>query len=242
MLRRAFKRLGSLETGGATDIPVSDDAVSVFEDWWRGPHDVATKGASGLLAEGYAKLNGGVVRLALVFEYLQWASTPQWLGEPECVSRTSIQAAIALADLWVKPMYRRVFAEASVSQADRNAAVLARYLLTAQPNRINARQLRLTKKTALPGIRDAKAMDQACDCLCEAGWLRPSFTRAGRAKGRRAKNYDVNPRLSQICIAPRSVSSVSPDGLPNGSKGAIEVTPYTNSEAYPREVEGCTNG
>ena len=238
VLQRAFRRLGSLEARGEIDIPVDDDAVSVFQAWWSGPHDAATRNASGLLAEAYAKLNGGVLRLALVFEYLRWASSPQKMAEPEHVSLASVEAAIAFADLWAKPMYRRVFAEASVSPADRNTAVLARYLLTEKPDRINARQLRLTKKSALPGIRDAKSMDLACDSLCEAGWLRPSFTRAGGAKGRRAKNYDVSPRLAKICIAPHSVSSDRLGSPPNGPKGAIEVTPYTNSEAYPSELEG----
>lgn len=237
VLQRAFKRLGSLDAGGEIDIPVEEDAVSVFQAWWSGPHDAATRNASGLLAEAYAKLNGGVLRIALVFEYLRWASSPQKMAEPEHVSLASVEAAIAFADLWAKPMYRRVFAEASVSPADRNTAVLARYLLTEQPDHINARELRLTKKTALPGIRDAKSMDLACDSLCEAGWLRPSFTRAGGAKGRRAKNYDVSPRLAKICIAPHSASSASIDRTPNGPNGANGVTPYTNSEAYPREVE-----
>lgn len=242
VLRRAFKRLGFLDSSDAIDIPLDDAAASVFQSWWTGPHDAATKDASGLLAEAYAKLDGVVPRIALVLEYLRWASAPQWLGEPEHVSCSSIEAAIAVADLWAKPMYRRVFAEASVPEEDRNAAVLARYLLAAQPNRINARQLRLTKKSALPGIRDARSMDQACDSLCEAGWLRASFTRAGGAKGRKAKNYDVNPHLAKICIAPHSTSSVSPDSPPNGAKGAIEVTPYINSEAYRHEVEGSPDG
>lgn len=238
MLRRAFERLGSLDTG-VLNIPVEEDAVSVFQAWWSGSHDAETKNASGLLAEAFAKLNGGVLRIALVFEYLQWAAAPQQMGEPEHVSLRSVEAAITFADLWAKPMYRRVFAEASVSPADRNTAVLARYLLAEQPDRINARQLRLTKKSALPGIRDAKSMDLACDSLCEAGWLRPSFTRAGGEKGRKAKNYDVNPRLSKICIAPYSVSSVSSDRPPNGPNGAIEVTPYTNSKAQMGDVGGA---
>jgi hypothetical protein len=113
--------------------------------------------------------------------------------------------------------------------------VLAGYLLSERPSTINARQLRLTKKSALPGIRDANAMDEACAALCESGWLRPAFSRAGDGKGRKAKSYDVNPRLSQIRITPHSVSSVGfgrSESTAIDPKGANGVVPYTNSETH----------
>jgi len=221
----AFKRLGSLE--GSAVIPVSDEGSAAFEVWWTGVHDAATKAASGMLAEAYGKMNGGVLRIALLFEYLAWASADHGTNlEPRHVSLASIRSAIDFVESWAKPMARRVFAEVSVPLADRNAAVLARYLLNERPTAVNARQLRLTKKSALPGIRDAKAMDEACAALCDANWLRPVFTRAGDIKGRRAKSYDVNPGLSQICIPPNINSSVSSNrpepSKPSGAIGANE--------------------
>ena len=126
-------------------------------------------------------------------------------------------------------MLRRVFAEASVPQPDKNARVLARYLLKERPSSINARQLRLTKKADLPGIRDAKAMDEACSALCDTNWLRPDFSRQGNTTGRKAKNFDVNPRLADFCIGPPPASSGSADSPPNGTSGANGGAPYTNN-------------
>ena len=143
-------------------------------------------------------------------------------------------------ETWAKPTARRVFAEASVPQADRNTATLARFLLNERPSTINARHLRLTKKSALPGIRDSKTMDEACTALCEAGWLRPAFTRAGDGKGRKAKIYDVNPRVPQTRIAPHVDSSDSPVSFSATAidpKGANGATPYTDFEAHAGATE-----
>ena len=71
VLVTAFKRLGLL---GSAVLPVSDEGSAAFEAWWTGVHDAATKAATGMLAEAYGKMNGGVLRIALVFEYLAWAS------------------------------------------------------------------------------------------------------------------------------------------------------------------------
>ena len=232
-LLRVFKRLGDLDAFNV--VQVSDEGVALFEKWWAGPHDAATKAASGMLAEAYGKMNGGTLRLALVFEYLTWASSDNTVTEPRRVMAASISAAIDFVELWAKPMARRVFAEASVPHADRNAAVLARYLMREKPETINARHLRLTKKSALPGIRDAKVMDEACTALCDAGWLRPSFTRAGEAKGRKAKSYEVNPRVAQICIPPHSVSSLSSESshqIPIEAIGPIEASLHSTGELH----------
>lgn len=212
LLRRAFKRLTAVEGCGVV-VPLSADAADRFEDWWQGPHDEATKRASGMLAEAYGKMNGGVLRWALLFEFLRWATTDTWVAgmEPREVSRASIDAAITFAERWAKPMARRVFAEASIPEADRQAAVLARLLLSERPTTINARQMRLLRRGDLPGIRDHADMDRACAALCDARWLRPAPTREGATKGRRSKTFEVNPRLENLSLSlsPRSASSVS---------------------------------
>ena len=124
-LTNVFRRLGCLETSAI--IPVADNGIAVFETWWTGSHDAATKATTGMLAEAYGKMNGSVLRLALVFEYLNWgnADPRHSHAEPQQVSLASIRAAIEFVETWAKPMARRVFAEASVPQADRNAATLA---------------------------------------------------------------------------------------------------------------------
>ena len=80
-LTDAFRRLGSLVNSAI--IPVADNGVAVFEAWWTGPHDAATKATTGMLAEAYGKMNGSVLRLALVFEYLTWGGN----ADPKALAR-----------------------------------------------------------------------------------------------------------------------------------------------------------
>lgn len=191
-----------------------------------GQNDADTVAASGLLAEAYGKLNGGVLRVALVFEYLRWASTSHRGAEPMEVSEACIAAAIELAERWIKPTLRRVFAEAAVSTIDRNAATLARLIARERLSEINARSLRRTRKADLPGIRESADMDAACEALVDAHWLRPRFSRAGDTKGRRPKTFDVNPRLN-LYIAPTANSAISANRRVSGTNGTNVSTPYT---------------
>ena len=70
---------------------------------------------------------------------------------------------------------------------------LARHLKRTGLCEFNARVLRREIGGAL--LRDASAMNAACNTLVEAGLIRPKFARAGGTPGKQAKNYEVNPAV-----------------------------------------------
>jgi hypothetical protein len=94
-------------------------------------------------------------------------------------------------------MTRRCFGEAALAQVDRDGIALARWLAAQDPlpAMINARELR--HAAALPTKEPAR-YDAALNELCEAGWLRPVPSRAGRSAGRRRKDWAVNPKLEDL--------------------------------------------
>lgn len=235
LVKWAFIRLSALPVDwefGPPCLPFAPDAVEIFQQWYEGKNTDDTNAASGMLAEAFGKLNGGLARIALNFELLRWAVLKEPIDRapaPDHVSRRSVEDAMRFIEQWVKPMLRRVLAEASIPGADRNAATLARWIMQERPEKFNARTLRHTKRAALPGIKEAADMDDACTALCDIGWLRKAGERAGGTKGRSSKSYEVNPAIftaafrANVDLPPRSDSSVSsdsPPGAPNGANGA----------------------
>ena len=97
-----------------------------------------------------------------------------------------------LLDGYFIPMAERVFGNASIPAAERNAIALARSLRAGQAKEFNARNLR---REIGGTLRDPAPMDAACAMLVEAGLIRPRFERAGQTSGKPAKNYEVNPAV-----------------------------------------------
>jgi len=108
--------------------------------------------ASGLLKSFYGNLDGALLRLALAAELSAWA----WRGgdEPREISLATIEAAAEWIDDYAKPMAQRVYGDASLPMAERNAATLARYIVKAGLHTINRRELRRgAGKASLPWAR-----------------------------------------------------------------------------------------
>jgi hypothetical protein len=199
-LERAYRRLESLGWGMDADgrqtaitLPLSDKAADVFEQWESDNAGVDEE-ASALFKSFVGKMNGAVLRLALVAEFIAWA----WNGgaEPVEVSATSLIAAAGWVDDYAKPMAERVYGDAALPEAERNAAVLAKYLRKLGEREINKRSLRRSPhKSRLPGLRETQAMDAAVELLVDAGWLLPNPSREGGGVGRERLDYLVNPAV-----------------------------------------------
>ena len=114
----------------------------------------------------------------------------------------AINRAIRLVDGWVTPHLDRVLADAGMPKADTRAMALARWLLKQRLVRFNASHVRRLDFQHLAGLRLAKDMDEACAELADAGWIRPAGVRAGAGKGRKSKDFEVNPRIYEIQGAP----------------------------------------
>lgn len=202
-LEDAYRRLEGLAWGMDGDgnntavmLPLSAAAADLFEAW-QADNSETDDEASGLMRSFVGKLDGALLRLALVAELSGWA----WRGgdEPREISLATMTAAAEWVEDYAKPMASRVYGDASLPLAERNAATLARYIVKAGLRSINKRELkRSPHKSALPGLRDAKHMDAAVDVLIDADWLQPAGTREGETVGKMSATYSVNPAVHEV--------------------------------------------
>ncbi|MDH3665280.1 MAG: YfjI family protein, partial [Alphaproteobacteria bacterium] len=204
---KALRRLVDLqvaqgdEGGPAKPIVVSfaPDAVDRLQAWRERVADYETA-ASGLFMSWLGKLPGYAVRLAMIFELLWWCgdlSELTELSEPEQISEQAIEAAVTFLESYCLPMARRCFMDASLPEVERDARMLARWIMRQKPETtlINARELR--QKHAIPGKVSASRYDEALSELAEAGWVRETPTRAGPFLGRKRKDWSVSPLLER---------------------------------------------
>jgi putative DNA primase/helicase len=197
-LENAYRRLDSL--GWAQDaegrqtaltIPLSAPAADVFERWQA--DNAAIDDDSGSLFKSFVgKMDGTVLRLALIAELARWAFEAS--EEPRHISLDSLIAAAGFVDDYAKPMAQRVYGDAALPAAERNAAVLARYIRKHGFTTINKRDLkRSPHKSHLAALRNAAAMDAAVAHLVDSGWLLSvdDASPQGRPRG----DYLVNPAI-----------------------------------------------
>ena len=199
-LESLYRRLDGMEW--ATDsegrdialtLHLSDAAADIFERWEQ-DNALVDEDSAALFKSFVGKMNGVVLRLALVAEMLKWA----WIGgvEPKEISADSLIAAGQWVDDYAKPMAERVYGDAALPAVDRNAAVLARYIRKTGLRSINKRELKQSPhKSRLPGLRDAAVMNEAVVFLVDAGWLVPNPSRDGDTPGKQRSDYLVNPAV-----------------------------------------------
>jgi putative DNA primase/helicase len=197
-LEAAYQRLEGIQWGQdpegrrcAVTLPLSDDAADLFERWQQ-DNAAADEDASALFKSFVGKMDGAVLRLALIGEFIRWA----WEGgqEPGEVSVDSLFAAAEFVDDYAKAHALRVYGDAALPLAERNAAILARYIVKKRLRTINLRELKQSPhKSALPALRTKAAMDDAVACLVDGHWLRPDMSREGGAPGQPRLDYVVNP-------------------------------------------------
>jgi hypothetical protein len=174
-------------------LPLDAGAADLFEKWvaenQQGLDD------AGSLYKGFCgKLRGTVLRLALVSEYVAWATGTG--EEPRSISSRSIAAAADFVDEYAKPSALRVFGDAALPAVERNAAMLARHIQRHRLAGFNARQLR--RQSGLPGLKDAAALKAAIEHLTDCDWLREAGQREGGGHGRRSSDYVVNPAVLEV--------------------------------------------
>ncbi|MEG3178184.1 DUF3987 domain-containing protein [Sphingomonas sp. RB3P16] len=185
-------RADTLEGGriAPETLYLDSGAADVFEAWIRN-NDVAVREATGLYKGFVGKLRGTVLRLALVVELMTWAGVGG--REPEVISARTLAAVLEFVDDYAKASALRVFGDAALPEAERNAAALARYILKTKAQRINARDIRRTSGIAT--LKQAQDVDAATEALAEAGWLRAAKEREGDTPGKPRKDFIVNPAV-----------------------------------------------
>jgi hypothetical protein len=162
---------------------LASDAADEYQAWWERTQWDAKKEAVGRIGGAIGKLDGTALRLALILELLQWAWSGSNHPEPPQVNLQSVECALRIIEAWVRPSLERVFAEASLPQAQRDAMSVGRWLLKTKPKTVNARDLR--RQPGFPGPKDAKVLDAALEILVDARWLTPAAPIEGRGRPRK---------------------------------------------------------
>ncbi|WP_193227573.1 DUF3987 domain-containing protein [Aureimonas psammosilenae] len=192
--KAAFTRLSDLAMGSdefgmpePIRLRLTTEAEDVLEEFAREMSREANE-ATGIFSGAMGKSRGHALRLSTVIEHLWWCGQVG-MREPGAISDKAVEAAAALLDDYYVPMAARVFGDAAIPADERAAMTLARYLKKHGLAKFNARDLRRDIGGAL---RDALAMDGACNALCDAGLIRDIGGRAGGSAGRRSKSFEVN--------------------------------------------------
>jgi hypothetical protein len=154
---------------------------------------------SGLAAGWHGKNPGRLLRLALVLEHLAWAARDDGKHEPASVSADAVVRAGGFID-YAADMLERVIGGLAISQAETDAAQIARYLLPiakgapphARLKPLNERKL--YQRRGFTWARNAKRREGAFAVLGRDGWLRPQ---QNEGQGRPRGDWLVNPRIRE---------------------------------------------
>ena len=160
-------------------VQLDDAALPLIESFGQKMQRLKNQ-TGGQMRATYGKARGHALRLALNLEFMWWCGTEGFAAPPMRISKRAFLAAAALVEGYFVPMAERVFGDAALPEAERLAAIVARWIIR------------------LPGLREAEKVRLALDTLVEADWLMPDPTRAGGAAGRRRVDYAVNPRLKGV--------------------------------------------
>ncbi|MDE2006579.1 MAG: DUF3987 domain-containing protein [Rhodospirillales bacterium] len=173
-------------------VPLAADALGLIERLGRDMQDRQDETA-GLMRSALGKVRGLALRLALVLEHIWWCAGDGYAGPPTAISARAFAAAATLMADYFVPMGERVYGDAAIPKADRDAATLARWIFSRRPAEVLVRHLQ--REVRLSGLGTAEAIHAAAKVLVEADWLRPPQRDPGPGRPRMA--YPVNPRLRE---------------------------------------------
>lgn len=192
----AFDRLRKLRLdsdGKPVCVPLDAAAAERMEEFARALQR-RKRGAGGLMRSTIGKARGLALRLSLVLAFLEWAAGPD-ANPPELITEPAFARAITFVLRYAMPMAERVFGGAERSEAEQDAATLAKWIVSHtavdRPREIHVRVMQ--RKVRLPGLVDAEKIHAACRVLVDADWLAPPV--AGKQQHRARQAYIINPRV-----------------------------------------------
>jgi hypothetical protein len=131
---------------------------------------------------------GHVIRLAVIFQHLQWLADGG--DPPREIDDLAVGRADALLGEYFLPMAARFFGQDALPQSARDARTLARVIVEERLERLNSRL-----RARSGPIRDVDRVKAALLDLEAAGWVRPDPVREGGGHGRQRDDWEVRPDL-----------------------------------------------
>ncbi len=144
---------------------------------------------AGLMTGWRGKNPGRLLRLALVFELLQWAVAGD--AEPTVISQEMTARAADFLD-YAASMMSYVFRDLLVTDTERDAASLARFIKASCASILNERKI--YQKEGFHRLRVAQHRKSVFAKLVEAGWIRRADVPTG---GRPRGDWEVNPKVRE---------------------------------------------
>jgi hypothetical protein len=148
--------------------------------------------ATSLLRSALGKARGQALRLSLVLEFLWWCGEPGVAPPPTRIGARAFAAAEVLITEYFTPMAARAYGGAESTVCERNAAVLARWIVSTRSEELHPRHLQ--REVRLPGLRTAEQIREAAEILVGTGWLY-SPHQPSKFGPRPRICYRINPRL-----------------------------------------------
>lgn len=176
-------------------------AFDLLNDIRRVAHDLSLS-SRGLAAGWHGKTPARALRLALVFEFLEWALADDGTPAPTVISAAAMEYAGNFLE-YAGLMLERVLAGFLVEQSDADARLIAEMLLEEKPATVNERAL--YRRHGFRFLRQADRCHLAFKELERAGFVRP---KVGKTGGRHRLDWLVNPAVA------------TPQPGPEGSGGA----------------------
>jgi hypothetical protein len=199
-LNRAFDRLRKLNwdhDGAGNQIPLvlrlETQALDVLDTIRCEVHEANNNRNEGILAGWRGKNPGRLLRLALVFELLEYAADENSV-EPTMVSMAMTARAADFLD-YSTAMMEHSLGDLSLTEVERHAAQLARFVFampadaaSPRPEILNERQV--YQSPGFSALRDQRHRQQVFAHLEMSGWLR---RKAGDGLGRPPGDWEINP-------------------------------------------------
>ncbi len=174
-------------------LPLSVKAREAFSVWFIS-HSNKSQQEESLLKYFLGKGQGYVLRFALLFEMLWWASSEY--SEPTEISLEAIKTAIELYDTYLTPMCERVYNMYYSPSQNIEARSLARYIIE---NKLCSFTLRdIYNNGNIANLRRKEQVQIAANKLMDLGWLSCKSSRAGTSVGRMRKTFYVNPEVYDL--------------------------------------------
>jgi hypothetical protein len=175
------------------------DAFALFDEIQRDAKQ-KSRAAHGLAAGWHGKNPGRALRLALVYELLAWAPRGDIEPAPASVSADSVARAATYLD-YASEMLDRVTGGLALTQAEADAAAIARHLKSTRPACMNEREL--TRRQGFAGHGKPIAAPPRSQCwTMPAGYdARRQPFEAGRAATGRCHPAFRRPRHEPMAAA-----------------------------------------
>ena len=171
---------------------LSPEAKEFFGNWFINHRNKCDKEES-ISKYFLGKGQGYVLKIALLFELLKWASANPAYDTPTEVGIESVKAAIELFDSYLTPMCERVYNMYYSPSRNIEARALARWIVENKPQSFILRDVYYSG--TLKNLSRKEQAEKAANRLVALNWLNVTSSRSGTTKGRTRKTYYVNPEV-----------------------------------------------